>query len=299
MLMGADERSPQEQTYFIDPDTGAETARLIDQDRFITQNMGGLFPASLELSSIADVLDVACGPGGWAREVAATYPTMQVVGIDNDRSIIAYAHAYVRVQRLQNIQFRVMNALEPLAFEDETFDCVNARFLVGFLSRTAWPVLVQELARVTYPGGIIRLTEADDGGQTTSPAFAEIKQLLARAFYQAGRSFEPDGPFFGVTARLRTFLREAGLQDIHEQEHHLDFSAGAPAYASNYNNYRIGYKLLQPFLVKAGVTTSHAYEMLYNQMLEDMLAPTFQGHCTYLSVWGTKPLPDAPTVSSS
>jgi SAM-dependent methyltransferase len=282
--------SHDESAYFIDQDTGAEAARLIDQDQMITRNMGGLFPMLLDLRSVEAVLDVACGPGGWAREVALSNPQMQVVGIDLHQPMIRYAQAFAQVQHLDNLHFWVMDALQPLAFADASFDWVNARFLVGFLSRTTWPLLVQELARVTRPGGWIRLTEADEGGKTTSPAFEQIKGLLARAFYQTGRSFEPDAPHFGVMSRLSGFLREAGVGELHEQDYQLDFSVGAPAYGSNYDNYRIGYKLLQPFLVKAGVTTQEDFEVLYDQMVEDLLAPTFQGVCTYRSVWGRKRL---------
>jgi len=271
------ESSQDDSGYFIDQDTGAEAARLIDQDQMITRNMGGLFPAELDLSSTEVVLDVACGPGGWAREVAQRYPEMQVVGIDIHQPMIRYARAFARVQRLGNLSFRVMDALHPLAFTDASFEGVNARFLMGFLSRSTWPVLVQELARVTRPGGWIRLTEADEGGKTTGPAFEQIKGLLARAFYQTGRSFEPDAPHFGVMSRLSGFLREAGMEELQEQDYQLDFSVGAPAYASNCCNYRTGYKLLQPFLVKAGVTTQEDFEVLYDQMVEGLLAPTFQG----------------------
>ena len=122
---------------------------------------------------------------------------MRVAGIDLHPPIIRYAQAFEQIQRLDNLHFCVMNALDPLAFADASFDWMNARFLVGFLSRATWPILVQELARGTHPDEWIRLTEADDGGQTTSPACEQIKGFLARAFSQAGRSFEPDAPYFG------------------------------------------------------------------------------------------------------
>jgi SAM-dependent methyltransferase len=218
------------------------------------------------------------------------YPEMQVVGMDIHPPMIRYAQAFAQVQRIDKLHFHVMDALQPLAFADASFDWVNTRFLVGFLSRTDWPVLVQELARVTRPGGWIRLTEADDGGRTTSSACERMQGMFARACYQTGRSFEPDAPHFGVTSRLRSFLSEAGVDDLHEQDYQLDFSIGAPAYASNCNNYRMGWKLLQPFLVNAGVTTQEEIEELYTQMLADLLSPTFQGKCTYRSVWGRKQL---------
>ena len=80
------------------------------------------------------------------------------------------------------------------------------------------------------------------------------------------------------------------MHALQAPDHHLNFSVIAPAYGSNYDNYRIGYKLLQPFLVKAGVTTQEEIEALYIQMMADLLSPTFQGECTYHSVWGRKQL---------
>ena len=64
-----------ENVYFNDPNSGGEMARLLDQDRLITQGMGGLLPErSNDFSGINRVLDVACGPGGWSQEVAFAYP---------------------------------------------------------------------------------------------------------------------------------------------------------------------------------------------------------------------------------
>src|SRR6184192_1487479 len=62
--------SENQSTYFINPEEAAETARLLQQDRSITKEMGSLFPVSLDLSHIHTVLDLACGPGGWAFDVA-------------------------------------------------------------------------------------------------------------------------------------------------------------------------------------------------------------------------------------
>jgi len=45
-------------------------ARLLLQGRLISQNMGSLLPEGIELEKVHDVLDMACGPGGWAIDVA-------------------------------------------------------------------------------------------------------------------------------------------------------------------------------------------------------------------------------------
>src|SRR5713226_1413469 len=75
-------KNENESTYVLDAEDAAEMARLLDQDKVINESMGGLFPERTGLSNIYDVLDIACGPGGWAHEVAHSYPEMEVTGID-------------------------------------------------------------------------------------------------------------------------------------------------------------------------------------------------------------------------
>src|SRR5437588_5676239 len=98
----------KENAYFNDPESGAEMARLTDQDRLLTKGMGGLFPERSDLSSIQRILDIGCGPGGWTLDVAYTYPDKEVVGIDISQTMINYARARARVQGLDNASFRVM-----------------------------------------------------------------------------------------------------------------------------------------------------------------------------------------------
>src|SRR5437764_1037657 len=80
-----------ENVYFNDPESGAEMARLLTQDRLITRGMGGLFSERSDLSGIHRILDVACGPGGWALEVAFSYAEREVVGLDVSRAMIDYS----------------------------------------------------------------------------------------------------------------------------------------------------------------------------------------------------------------
>ena len=151
-----------ENTYIIDAESGAEMARLINQDHCMNEAMKGLFPASVDLDTVVDVLDVACGPGGWVEEVAFLYPHLKVVGIDISRSMIEFAKQRAEVQFLDNTSFEVMDARQPLAFPDGAFDVVNARFMAAFLPRREWPGLIKEFTRLTRPGGTIVLTEVDN-----------------------------------------------------------------------------------------------------------------------------------------
>ncbi len=40
------------------------------------------FPDDFRLSQVHLVLDLACGPGGWAIDVARAYPNIDVMGVD-------------------------------------------------------------------------------------------------------------------------------------------------------------------------------------------------------------------------
>src|ERR1700694_1692344 len=191
-------------TYFIH-EGGTELARLVELDRALSKGFGGLFPehadASEFLSPFHRVLDVACGSGGWLLELAQLSPHLQVEGIDIDPRMTSYAESLARAGGLDNASFRVMNALEPLDYPDNYFDLVNGRFLSIFPA-TAWPDLLQELARITRPGGIIRLTEEEDESVTTSPAFEHLTAIFLQALKRSGKAFSPSGRTIGVTPLL-------------------------------------------------------------------------------------------------
>jgi ubiquinone/menaquinone biosynthesis C-methylase UbiE len=132
-----------ENTYILDSESATEMARLISQDRLITQGMGSLFPEQLDISNFHTILDIACGPGGWVCDVAFANPDTQVTGIDISNKMIEYARAMAWSQRLENTSFQVMDVLKPLDFPDNSFDLVNARFLVAFMPKQVQPFMVK------------------------------------------------------------------------------------------------------------------------------------------------------------
>jgi ubiquinone/menaquinone biosynthesis C-methylase UbiE len=278
-----------ENTYILDSESATEMARLIEQDRLITQSMGGLFTEQSDTSNFRDILDVACGPGRWVCDVAFTYPDAKVTGIDISNKMIEYARAMAWSQRLENTNFQVMDALKPLGFPDNSFDIVNARFLVAFMPKTAWPKLLQECVRVTRPGGIIRLTEFDEPATTNSPAFARWMELTFRAIQLAGLYISPDGHNFGVTPLLRRFLLDAGCQDIGQKSYFIDFSIDTPAYDNMCSNCEVAFLEVQPFLARMKVATPEEIEQSYQDMLREMRSDNFCALWYYLTAWGQKP----------
>ncbi len=274
--------------YIMDQENAMEMARLLLQGRVITQAMGGLLPDSLAADGMREVLDVACGPGGWVLEMAQAYPQMEVTGIDLDRMLIEYGRVQALTLGLENAHFRVMDATRPLKFPDGSFDLVNARLLFGFMLPQRWPKLVAECLRILRPGGILRLTECE-AAVTNSTGFEQMAGYLTQALKLAGQSFSPDGRTIGITPMLRRFLQDAGFTRLESRPFVIDWSAGTEAHQSTVENFFVCFQLVQPFLLKMQVASEDQLEQAYEQANQDLQADDFCGLWYYLSAWGEKP----------
>jgi len=101
-------------------------------------------------------------------------------------------------------------------------------------------------------------------------------------------AYLPRRETFGVVPMLGAFLRQAGYINIQQKAHVVDFSFDTEAHDGWYQNFTISFQLLQPFLVKMGVTTSEEVTSLYKQAREEMTREDFRAVWFYLSVWGKK-----------
>ena len=96
------------------------------------------------------VLDIGCGIGGSAFEMAQTHGC-EVVGIDLEAPLIARAEAAAKEKGLdESCTFRAVEA-GPLDFPDESFDIVST---AGAITQTADKAgIFRECYRVLRPGG--------------------------------------------------------------------------------------------------------------------------------------------------
>ncbi len=278
----------EDNTYLLDTESPAEMARLINQEHLLTQAMNGPLVGLPDPSTFHNVLDLGCGPGGWALSVAFSFPSTEVVGVDISKTMIEYANARARSQHRSNTSFSIMDITKPLDFADDSFDLVNARFLFAVLRREMWPSFVAECMRILRPGGILRLTEPVDIGVTTSPSYQHIMQLWYEASWKAGYGFSADGKTLGVSHMLPSLLRQAGMHTIQFRGHVLEVSMGTEAWIDFYRNAEVGGHQAKPFFVKMGVVTQAEIEELYQQAFVEMSSEDFRGMWHYLSVWGTK-----------
>ena len=284
----SDTFSEEEGKYPIETDNAAEMGRLSRQARIATRVCGGFFPQGLDISPIRHVLDLACGPGTWTLDVAQAYPQIQVTGIDISTLMIDYASSIAATEGRPNAHFRVMDATKTFEFPDCSFDLVHSRFITGFMPAAIWPKMLQECKRVLRPQGTLILTEAELP-ISTSPAFERLSMLLAQVIHQSGQGFSPDGRHLGITPMLHRLLREAGFQQLQQVGHVTDFSIDVELHKDYfYPNHVTMYRLVQPFLVQAGVITQEEVGRLYEQMLEEIQADDFGAVSYTIIAWGKK-----------
>src|SRR5712692_7985773 len=87
------------------PENETEVARLLIQHRQLSEYLGDILPRSLDLSSVNRVLDVACGVGSWALDMARKHPAMQIIGIDKSQYFIEQARTMALSNQLTNATF--------------------------------------------------------------------------------------------------------------------------------------------------------------------------------------------------
>ncbi len=156
------------------------------------------------------ILDVACGTGIWAREMAQQFKRAQVIGIDIDRTPLERALELLGPgnQFPPNFRFQQADALKPLDFEDERFDFVHSRLMIGFVPWNQWPGVVAEMVRVTRRGGYIEIVESE-GQETKSEGFIRL--------YEAARLLSIKRGIFLPDRRLPDileYLRQAGISRV-------------------------------------------------------------------------------------
>ena len=97
------------------------------------------------------VLDAGTGPGTLAREIARSFPRLQVYGIDLSEDMIQLAREHARREQLdKRVHFESGNVAQ-LPYPDQSFDVV-----VSTISMHHWYELEQplrDLYRVLRPGG--------------------------------------------------------------------------------------------------------------------------------------------------
>lgn len=274
--------------YFINQELMEEMVRLKRQAGIVTSEMGGALWEQQEPNHIHRVLDLACGPGEWAMEVANTYSHIeQVIGVDKSQRMISYANAQAEAEG-SKASFRVMDITQPLDFPNGAFDLINARFIHSLMKADQWPMLLQECFRVLCPGGILRMTE-QESGFSNDKVYQQYIDLWGTAWIRSGHSFSHSHSYIGVTVVLKDLMHQAGLIDQKHRPISIDLSSRQPIHREMIENLAQALKLAGPFLLRVGAGTQKDITELYEQMESLIGKEHFCAYWLLQTIWASKP----------
>lgn len=282
-------------TYINDINSVGEWVRLDHQAKLVGK-VTGLLPSFLENGAFSSLLDIGCGPGRWALDVAADRPEAAVTGIDLSRDLVDYANARARTQQLDNVSFRVQDALaNKLSFAESSFDLIHLRFAVGWLKEGMWQLLLSRCFTLLKPGGYIVITEGE-GIYTTSIALERLQEILCQALFTAGYGLSHSPRFLGVVAHLGYLLYETGFRTIRTETTLLDYSYYHEDQEAN-RAWRDSFHALinesSIFLMQSGVTIAEELAQLDVQISIDMFQDNFCGLGPLFTFSAQKPGGDA------
>ncbi len=152
------------------------------------------------------VLDVGCGEGQYAREIARRYPGARVVGVDVDAAAIAIASA--RCPPGANVRFLRHDARQPIAetvVPEGGFDAVVMWMVLLYMPDK--PSALANAAAVLAPRGTLMLGNVpDEPLRLDHPSAVAIRAAGQQALERLG--------MIGLERDLGPLLRQAGFADI-------------------------------------------------------------------------------------
>lgn len=263
--------------YALPKDSG-EIQRLDFQHFLLKYGLQGnyLSPVEHPLS----ILDVGCGTGRWAMELAQQFPQANVIGVDVvPTEQFTTGHGLVKPP--DNYQFVSGNVMEGLPFADNTFDFVHQRLLIAALPKERWPGVVRELARVTKPSGWVELAEC--GGPQDSPdsPYPQLWNTWIAFLRTKGIDFTI-GPTIGA------MLQQAGLRGA-QQEIFFPMGqwGGRVGVMSGEDCLAVG-RALGAGVVAAGIVSQEQYTSLLERTVLQFKQPAGQGMLSFYIAYGQK-----------
>ncbi|MGZ3601385.1 MAG: class I SAM-dependent methyltransferase [Ktedonobacterales bacterium] len=263
------------------PRDAEEMNRLDFQHYVLRQAFKGNFVAPVENPHA--ILDVGTGTGRWAREVATVFPAANVLGLDlNAPPVDEQAEAGRQEMRPPNYGFVPGNILEGLPFADASFDFVHMRLLVLALPHDRWPFVVNELIRVTRPGGWVESVEviADEQG---GPAVDQIMGWVAAMLQRRGIDIA-DG------SRVGALLQAQGLVNVFSRRVEVPIGVhGGRVGRLMAADILNGMQALRGPMEALGITTAAEFDRVFAEAKQAMDSPRVRCVAPFYVACGQRP----------
>lgn len=261
------------------PKDGGEIQRLDFQHFLLKYGLQANFLAPI--NQPMSILDVGCGTGRWAMEVAQQFPRAKVVGVDMVPTE-KFTSGYGLVRQPDNYQFVKGNVLEGLPFPDGSFTFVHQRLLVAAVPKERWPSVIRELVRVTRVGGWVEVAECGQAQDDPANPYPQLWDTWI-AFCRTR------GIDFTIGSTIGDMLTQARLQQV--QQHEVLFPmgkwGGRVGVMSGEDCLAVG-RALGVGVVAAGIKTQEQYDALLAATESQFKQPTGQSILPFYIAYGQK-----------
>ncbi|KAI8354025.1 S-adenosyl-L-methionine-dependent methyltransferase, partial [Blakeslea trispora] len=204
------------------------------------------------------VLDVGCGPGTWILEMATEYPRTEFYGVD-------IRLMFPTTIKPSNAKFTQYNFIESLPYEDNTFDIVRMRLILGFLTEQKMVQVFKEIYRVLKPSGYVEILDCE---------------------YQVHRPGPLCLSFIMPTHQIGTLLMTHGnFVDIHQHRVRIPIGWGGHLGEVHGQDFQAFIRSIHPKLIRSHLSTD-LDESMAKAVKECALN---QSHVNWFVCYGQKP----------
>ena len=230
------------------------------------------------LVGVSSFLSVGCGPGVFLRELANSYPKMNVLGVDASPSRVR--DAAQRLSGLSNARVCVGDAMS-LPFDADSCDLVFSRFLLEYLPDKLGAV--REMVRVCAPGGVILLQDLDGQLIWHFPEDPELQADVEKVLCHLARGgFDP---FVG--RKLFSLCLGAALTGVRVQVDPYHLYAGSIE-EKDLANWQAKLEIAQP-QIKAALGSDKAAQEFSDRFLAYLRDPETLTYSCLFTVTANKP----------
>jgi SAM-dependent methyltransferase len=144
--------------YFIYETYRLNYAEYYNDGRGTAAELTALIRKHSPIGPGARILDWGCGPARLVRHIPAILPQAKIYGTDYNRDYIEWCRA-----NIPDVAFSVNEIVPPLLYSDDFFSGIIGLSIFTHLSEEMHEEWIEELHRITKPGGIVVITTQGQG----------------------------------------------------------------------------------------------------------------------------------------
>lgn len=157
----------------------------------------------LQLKGDETILDFGSGTGSLAIMIKEQFPSANIIGVDVDEKIIAFAEKKIKAKGL-NIPLKQYDGENLSFFGNQQFDKVVSSLVFHHISTSGKRKILSQLYRIIKPGGELCIGD-----------FGKPKNIYTKLGFGILRRFDgKENTNVNGQGLLPTYIEDAGFKDI-------------------------------------------------------------------------------------